>query len=334
MSRRSGTGPHTARPSYRSDASLWAVTTYFNPIGYRTRLGNYRTFRRHLHLPLLTVELAHDDRFDLGEHEAEIMIRKRARDVLWHKERLLNLAVRALPPACNKVVWIDSDVIFEGTDWARRVAEALDRHAIVHPYSTVYHLAPSATSRGDNDEHVAKVGTSVVWKWLSKDEPDSRPSRPVSELGRGGGAWGLCLATRREIIEEHGLYDACVVGGGDLAILCAALGAFERARRAIHMNHAFARHYQDWAAAFHRSTGGDVGCVENALCHLWHGALEHRRYRERFLDLSRFNYDPTSDLALDEGGCWRWSGDKTEMQDYVRDYFLSRREDGANPPKA
>jgi len=297
-------------------------------MGYRSRQANYRTFRRHLSLPLVTVELSHGERFDLRVHEADIMIRKRSPDVLWHKERLLNLATQALPPACDKVVWIDSDVIFENADWADRVADALDRHAVVHPYSTVYRLAGDATSRGYDNEHVVKIGKSVVWKLLSADEPFPRIPRPVNGIGRGGGAWGLGLGARREIIDEHGLYDACVVGGGDRAILCAALGAFEHALHAIQMNEAFSRHYQAWARPFHQSVGGDVGCVENSLCHLWHGEIEHRRYRERLRDLSRFEFDPASDLALDDDGCWRWSSDKTELHAYVREYFRARREDG------
>src|SRR5512134_2492808 len=57
----------TATPSPRADTppGLWAITSYFNPLHYHTRLANYRTFQRHLGVPLLTVEQGYDGRFDL-----------------------------------------------------------------------------------------------------------------------------------------------------------------------------------------------------------------------------------------------------------------------------
>ena len=51
--------------------------------------------------------------FDLSEGDADILIQLRGRDVMWQKERLLNLALRALPDECRKVVWVDCDVILE-----------------------------------------------------------------------------------------------------------------------------------------------------------------------------------------------------------------------------
>lgn len=44
-------------------ASLWAITACFNPQGWARRRANYRVFRRHLGVPLLTVELGYGGRF-------------------------------------------------------------------------------------------------------------------------------------------------------------------------------------------------------------------------------------------------------------------------------
>lgn len=311
-----------------ADDGLWAVTAYFNPIGYRSRLANYRTFRRHLGLPLAAVELSYGEGFELGERDADILIRKRTRSVLWQKERLLNLAIRELPLTCEKIIWIDCDVVFDDAGWTDRVADALNRHAIVHPYSVVRHLAAGA-GPGDRDGGaVTKVGQSVVSKLLSANGASRPSSSEMRRMGLNRGAWGLACAGRREVIEEHGLYDACVLGSGDRAVLCAALGVFDLAREVISMNEAFARHYMAWARPFHESVNGDVGCVENSLDHLWHGKIEHRSYRQRHLDMRSFGFDPECDLALDEQGCWRWSSDKEDLHDFVRDYFWARREDG------
>jgi hypothetical protein len=45
-------------------------------------------------------------------------------------------------------------------------------------------------------------------------------------------------------------------------------------------------------------------------------------------ELSRFDFDPFHDVALDPSGCWRWNDNKPEMHQYVRGYFESRKEDG------
>jgi hypothetical protein len=61
---------------------LWAITSYFNPVGYARRLQNYLAFRKHLAIPLVTVELAYRDDFDLPPDAGDILIRLRARTSL------------------------------------------------------------------------------------------------------------------------------------------------------------------------------------------------------------------------------------------------------------
>src|SRR3954471_14147085 len=95
----------------RLDEDLWVITSYFNPLRYRRRLANYRVFCRNVPAPLLAVELSFRGSFDLRPGEADILIQLRGGDVLWQKELLLNVALRALPAPCRKVVWMDCDVI-------------------------------------------------------------------------------------------------------------------------------------------------------------------------------------------------------------------------------
>jgi hypothetical protein len=40
-------------------------------------------------------------------------------NVLWQKERLLNLALQRLPEHCTKVVWLDADTFFTNPNWVR-----------------------------------------------------------------------------------------------------------------------------------------------------------------------------------------------------------------------
>src|SRR5437016_4683011 len=97
---------------------LWGITSYFNPMRYRRRLSNFRLFRKHLNIPLVVVELTYGEVFELHEKDAEVLIQLRGGAVLWQKERLLNVALSALPSSCDKVAWLDCDIIFDDIGWA------------------------------------------------------------------------------------------------------------------------------------------------------------------------------------------------------------------------
>jgi hypothetical protein len=88
-------------------SQLWAITSFFNPSGYNRRLENYRIFRAHLNIPLIAVELSFDGRFALADSDADIVIRIYGTDVMWQKERLLNIAAARLPDNCRNLAWLD-----------------------------------------------------------------------------------------------------------------------------------------------------------------------------------------------------------------------------------
>ena len=77
--------------------NLWSITCYFNPVGYRRWLENCRTFRQHLKVPLVAVELSFGEEFELAAGDAHILVQLRSSSVLWQKERLLDVALRSLP---------------------------------------------------------------------------------------------------------------------------------------------------------------------------------------------------------------------------------------------
>ena len=139
---------------------------------------------------------------------------------------------------------------------------------------------------------------------------------------------GMAWAARRSFLETHGFYDACIVGGGDRAMTAAGYDCFAHFVQRHCMIEPQARHYLAWAEPFREAALGGIGAIDGDLFHLWHGALEHRRTRERHPELSRFAFDPYEDIALTTDGLWRWNTDKGPMHDYVRSHFVSRREDG------
>ena len=296
---------------------LWAVACYFNPAGFKSRLLNYRVFRERLGVPLVTVELGYGGGFALRPADAEILIQLLGRDVMWQKERLLNLAIEAVPRQCQKIAWLDCDIVFENDDWSEQASRRLDELKLVQLFRRRVSLAQHA-SVGHPE---GNVENSIVSEWFSR-ELFTRP-QTFKRQGRSGLAW----AARRDLLEARKLYDAAILGSGDALLVNAALGVFDLGGESVLINSRQRQNYLAWARPFHESVDGRVGFINSCVYHLWHGDLRNRKYQERYIGFQAFDFDPAVDLAFDESRCWKWNSDKPEMHRYVRDYFDARRED-------
>jgi len=305
---------------------LWAITSYFNPLHYRRRRQNFREFRRRLRIPLVAVELGYDARFDLGPADAEILVRLDGHDVLWQKERLLNIALGRLPPPCTAVASIDCDVFFARDDWAGEALAALDRHAVVQPFSRVHHLGPAWMPGADPDR--ASLHSQPSAAASVQFCPPAATLGAVAQREGDSASPGFAWVYRRDILERHGFFDGCIVGGGDTAMACAAFGCPEAVVRLHGMNPSQERYYRRWAGPFFESVRRRVHFVGGEIFHLWHGRLTDRRPARRHFDLQQFDFDPFCDIAGDAGQVWRWNSTKPGLHAYLKDYFASRREDG------
>lgn len=323
----SGAAQPTPNVRARSDG-LWAITAYFNPAGYRRRGQNYRVFRQRLTVPLVTVELSFNGRFELAAGDADILVQLDGGDVMWQKERLLNVALQHLPPACDTVAWLDCDIVLASDDWAVRARRALERVALVQLFEERHDLPPGAEPdalASLPDAFASAPGAFSLVGQLQAGRVDLEALTGNELVTRFRTCLGLGWAVRRGLLEGHGLYDASIVGSGDKATVFAALGMPETATRALEMNARRAEHYLAWARPFAAAVQGRVGCIPGRVFHLWHGNLADRGYMHRHGLLADF--DPFTDIALDARGPWRWSSHKPDLHAALRRYFESRRED-------
>ncbi len=278
-------------------------------------------------IPLVAVELSFDADFELRPADADVLVQLRGGDVMWQKERLLNIALGALPAGCRKVVWLDCDVIVGSEDWPQRVGKALDDSPVVQPFSRMAHLTSIGQMGIDFTPTEVELWRSGVAFPIANGESlqsGLAHDKPHAQMCATGIAW----AARRDLLDRHGLYDACIIGNGNHAINCAAYGCFDMVIRHQAMNAQQRKHYLAWAEPFYQAVRGSVSFVDGSIFHLWHGTVSDRRYRERLLGLQRFEFDPYHDIAMAENGVWRWNSDKPLLHQYVRDYFASRKEDG------
>lgn len=304
--------------------ACWALTTFFNPAGYRNKRRNYRRFREGLRAQgarLLTVELAFGDTaFELAPGDADQLLQVRAASVLWQKERLLNLGLDHLPEACAYVAWIDCDVLFLNPRWLDDAIERLQAVPIVQLYEYAVRL-PRGGYRGSVETLAFGRGEAQRHEGCAAQAARGATRDLATLMGHCGFAW----AGRRAVLEQPRFYDRAIIGGGDLCMAAAFFGVPLDANLATD---AMRRDYRRWAEAIGPAVGGQVGYVPGGVLHLWHGHRMHRFYASRARILRRFAFDPNADLVLNPNGCWEWASEKSRLHQVVREYFQIRNEEG------
>ena len=328
---RSLAGPRFEPPELptRLPGSLWAVTSFFNPAGYHNKLANYRRFREELSrqdVPLLAVELAFGDRaFELRPEDADRLLQYRSDVKLWHKERLLNIGIAALPDDCDKVTWLDADLIFQNPLWPHDVAERLERYVSLQPFECAVRLPPGEQACTDSD---LKHGFGDGQRRLSMacGLVGQRAIGPLEYVPERDGHAGFAWAARRSFLQAHGLYDRCPLGGADLQIALAMYGAVCY-RPSARLNPRAVEHCAAWARKTYADVRGSVSFSPGLVCHLWHGTRKDRRYADRLKSLFKNDFDPERDLGFDASGMLTWTSDKLELHRRCAEYFASRREE-------
>jgi hypothetical protein len=307
--------------SYTQVDDLCVISSFFNPNRYKTKTRNCRSFISSLersNLNYVMVECSFGAQ-KYALKESPRVLRVRTTDVMWQKERLLNIALQHVPKTCSKVAWIDCDVLFVNKDWAKETCELLNNYKIIQPFEFAIRLAKGATSfSGDGEPY--RSFASVL------------KNNPVV-LGRGTfalhGHTGFAWASHKDLLQRYGLYDAGIAGTGDHTMAHAFAGDWDGKciARIIGQNPRFYRHYVNWSRRIYQSVRAQIGYVEGTLLHLWHGDVKNRRYVERDTYLEKYRYDPYKDIALDKNGCWKWNNGQHELKKWAREYFTLRQED-------
>ncbi|MEQ9302225.1 MAG: sulfotransferase [Cyclobacteriaceae bacterium] len=318
------------------------VTCFFNPAGYNSRVRNFHTFYKGVQaagVKLLTVELAFDDQdYQLGDDIGEV-IRLRSSDVMWHKERLLNVGIQELlRRGYKKIAWLDCDIVFDDVhEWPWYVANELERANLcqVFSHSSIAMDANSSRQVAWGAIRYYNATKNILKQSLKKPKKNM-------PIGIPQGLSGFGWAARSEVLEKVLLYDGAILGGGDKMIYAAAFrNVFDNSKidtltrshyscdSCGHYNESipYKEHYQSWARQWCDAVNGLSGFVYTGVRDLYHGERKLRGYMQRRETLFAHDYDPKTDIVLDENGCWKWSSDKPDLHKDIANYFLSRNED-------
>lgn len=310
--------------------TFWGITTFFNPAGYNNKYENYKIFRessKKQGLNLCAVELAFGKaKFELKKDDAEILIQIRGNEnnIMWQKERMFNIALESLPKDCDKIVWLDCDVLFENEDWINETSHLLERYVVVQPFAMSIRLLrdnkilsdPEILPIGDMEGHKLE---SRAYKFA---ETNIKQPKVYLKSGHTGYAW----AGRKEVFDKHGFYDQNIIGSGDL-FMAHAYYAHRDHRQVKLIPKKTLNNYYLWKERIFNEVKGSVWYTKGVLYHLWHGSQKSRNYFNRYLVMEKYDFDSGKDMRIGENKLWEWSSDKPELHSYLIDYFFLRNEE-------
>jgi len=179
---------------------LAVITCFFSYTKNPYAVKRYREFQKKLNrqgVKLYTVELAFFDEDYLLDDD--VYLRLRTDTVLWHKESLLNILAKRLPPYIKKIAWLDCDIEIKDDEWGPKASELLDEYKVIEIGSRHIYLDK------DEKEERSPMTTGYGYHHNKPDWKDFSKYHP-----------GLGWASRRELFHDHGgLFRYCISGGGD-----------------------------------------------------------------------------------------------------------------------
>lgn len=319
---------------YRNDSETVIISCFFNPLGSEYRKKAFDTFYQSIkHLNHRIIEcVIGDSKPQLPENE--FISRVHTRDLLWHKETLLNNLVKTLPKQFKYVLWVDADVIFTNKNWMVDAANELrSKRKIVQLFEYCVHLNKDETEPSFTFDSVERQSANKphfrrkdVWKSFASvcvNKVMSGRSEIYDEHGHVGFAWGA----RRSLLEEVPLYDKALIGGADHIIAHAAAGH-------ISFNHPYPKLHNcieksftadliqvtDWSRKFMSAVGcSGMGYIKGDLYHIWHGDVDKRDYFRRIKE-----FTPKSNDIKEKDANGLYLNKDSESNKYLHSYFEKR----------
>jgi hypothetical protein len=312
---------------YKTHSEAVIISCYFNPQQSPYRRKAFKHFYdsiKHLNHRIIECVIG-DATPELPENEN--ITRVYTKNLLWHKESLLNKIISELPEKYKYVFWVDADVIFTNLNWLPEAVDKLQYCTIIQPFEYCFHLdqdelKPGATIERNIDNIKAlatnpKLKHPKVWRSFCANWTDKRHaaiSENYDEHGHVGFAWGA----KRKIIEKIPLYDKALIGGADHIIAHAAVGQINHQC----IKKSFTEELDEikrWSQKFFLETMGLVGYVQGDLYHIWHGDIANRQYLKRIVD-----FTPKTKKITDKDENGLYITDDQDVMDYMSSYYMTR----------
>lgn len=307
---------------YESHPDAVIVACYFNPGRSEYRKKAFDTWYQSIkHMNHRIVEcVIGDGKPELPESEWISVVH--TKNLLWHKEALINSVINKLPGRFKYIFWLDTDIIFTNSKWMIEGVEALKTKKIIQPFEYCIHLDKDEKKPSFDVDHYKKLSDRIHERnkkmWRSFASNHSRGLSGVSNYdihGHVGLAWGA----RRSALERIGLYDKALIGGADHIMAHAAAGQIPHQCITKSFTEDI-REVENWSRSFFDVMQGLIGYVPGEVYHIWHGDLEKREYLKRIIE-----FTPMAKQINEKDANGLYVTNDSLHEEYMRNYF-SRRE--------
>lgn len=296
-----------SKRDYNIKPKLAVITSFFNPMNYTNIKYNYLKFSEKIKekADLFPIELSFDGEFFIDD-ENVTRINGNENNVLWQKEKLLNIVLSKLPKEYTNVAWIDCDILFESEKWVEEINEKLKYYKVLQLYEK--------SKRLDDKGNIDRLSEGAI----------KRISRINFVENALFGIPGFAWAMRRESIEKIGFLETQIIGGADALMYYSFFGVKDSV---VHekMNKEWKNVYLKWFDKMFNEVNNSVNYITGDIIHLYHGKMKNRNYDHRYNILSEHNFDPELDLITGENGLWEFKN--KELSEKMSKYFESRNED-------
>lgn len=296
--------------------TLHVIAVISNPCQFARRYILAREFLKRMErergIRVYVVELAYGDHgFHVAQKGNPRHLQLHGDIPLWHKENMINIGIKKLlPPTWKAVAWVDADIEFESTTWAK------DTLKVLNGYKDVVQIFSHCVDM-DKRQNAMSIFPSFCFQY-SKGQPYG---------GTGVNMWhpGYAWACTRKAYEQMGgLYDKSILGAGDHNMSFAFLG-----KGVDSVNAQATDSYKNSVVEFEEgATTLRLGYVPGVIRHHYHGLKKNRRYMERWRILIDNAFSPDEHLTYNKDGLLvPTAACPQQILDDIMKYFKERNED-------
>lgn len=273
---------------------------YFNAAKSKRLLMNYfyalEKFRM-ANIPVFTLEVYEDS------PEIKDAFHLKTDFIIFQKERMCYLLEKMIPKSFTKLLFIDSDLIFENTNWYNDLSERLETSDIVQPFS-----------KG--------IWLDITYKKVVKQRIPIAFYQKFGRIDYDGGiggyhpgfAWGF----RRSWFNKVGFFQYAILGDGDTLSSIAWLNYTDFKTRDFIRNAV-----EDFKSSITEKPS--ICFLDGVIFHLWHGDSSKRQYRER-REIFKSVKDVRDIIRVADNGLFELKDDTFKAK--IRKYFKKRDDDG------
>jgi hypothetical protein len=222
---------------------------------------------------------------------------------LFLKENLFRILETKIPEKYTKLLFMDSDIIFEEPNWYNMLSDILETHDVSHCFETVKYL--------DITYHKVNLEAKTL---IIADEIENTPILTDHNGVKYHSGFGWAFT--RSWYNRVGYFDKAILGSGDAFFV---YGLYGKKFNTVEKTTIYEKELNNWLLKF--DSLPVISYLPVTVYHLFHGQLANRNYVKRHLLLNNID----TDIIKNEDGVFELTDETYNLALY--EYFVNRKDD-------